>query len=301
MSNFDVADEIIKREIELAYGREVTLRRIEDQAFNADIADSTQKFLVETPKGTPGFLLVSSAGNPFTVQRAVDNIEAAKSAVSTSVGVHILSPVQAGMLAGRTFGIWDRKKPFFSEGKLTTFIRNRLYRKAICLWLANFCADTLNPADVDKVNQHLQVITGDYRFSGEIRQAAESAAERLNSGLWQPKNCFHHGDFWPGNLLLAAGPLEPSFFVIDWGGMQKKGYPFIDLTRILMTLRGGPSYNYGWYKFHCNVLGCREEDIMSYLLSALGQLGSNLENFPIERFRFSAESIFRWSKSHLPR
>ena len=79
--------------------------------------------------------------------------------------------------------------------------------------------------------------------------------------------------------------------------MQRQGYPFLDLARILMSLRCGAQFNANCVKDLCQHVGCDKEDVTAYILSAYGQIGANLEHFPPDRFRAATLSLYRFVNS----
>lgn len=297
MPSTNISNKTIAGALSLDYGRKVEISPVTDAAFKENLADATLKFLAPTPSGEPGFMLISGAGNPYLVQRAVDNIQAARDSVSVLTAAHILPPVATGQVADRTFAIWPMKRPFQRKNRLMLRLRNRIYAQHIAQWIAALCRETITPARAETVLEDLRVITEDKAFPEDIRQAAERAAERLITGQWQPMHCLHHGDFWSENLLLPTRSDVTPFYVIDWAGMQMKGYPFLDLSRMLMSMRCGTQFNANSVEELRKHVGCDKEDVTAYILSAYGNIGANLEHFPPDRFRVAALDLYRFVKA----
>lgn len=297
MSAIDLTDEIIADTLSQKYGRKVAISPVTDSVFKAELEDATLKFLAPTPEGKDGFLLVSGAGNPHLIDRAVSNIEAARDAVSVPVAAPILQAVTVGETAGRGFAVWPKQRPFVASNRIMRRVRNRLYARRITQWIISLCHETLTPADPEDFLGCLQVIANDTEFPDDMRRDAEHAATRVRSDQWRPVHCFHHGDFWTGNLLLPENPEDASFYVIDWAGMQQQGYPFLDLMQMLGSLRCGQRFNAQQINSMCARIGCEMQDVVAYVLSAYGHIGSNLEYFPVERYRAAALEMYRFTKT----
>lgn len=287
-------DKTITEALSSEYGRDVRITPIGNAAFKTEVADATLKFLAPTAAGEAGFLVVSGAGNPHLVQRGVDNILAARSAVSARTAAPILPPVTTGQVAGRSFAVWPRKPPFLASNRVVRRLKGRFYAGRVTRWVADLCRETQAAADPDTVLQDLSVITGDGKFPDDIRNAADAAAARLREGKWRPLHCLHHGDFWAGNLLMPSGPDAAPFYVIDWAGMRRQGYPFLDLARMLMSLRCSAGFNANAVENLCRHLGCEREDATAYILSACGNIGANLEYFPPDRYRAATLDLYRF-------
>jgi hypothetical protein len=124
----------------------------------------------------------------------------------------------------------------------------------------------------------------------EVRSDAERAIQRLENGSWRPKTVLMHGDLWIGNVLLRQETSGPGgawvdrFVIIDWPGSMLRGYAIFDLMRLTQSIRTGERALASELIRHCQALQCDTEDSMGYLLSALGHLEMNLEQFPFDRF-----------------
>lgn len=297
MSLTNLSDSSVVKALSLKYGHEVDIVRLENYAFKAEVADATLKFLAPTPEGEAGFMLVSGTGNPYLVQRAVDNIQIARNSTSDNISAPILLPVTTGEIEGQTFAVWPLKRPFMSSNRVMRRLKGRIYSRRITQWATELCQETLTPASPETVLGDLSVIINDAAFPDDIRREAKKAEIRLSSGQWKPMHCLQHGDFWAGNLLLPNRSDGPEFYVIDWAGMKTYGYPFMDLARILMSLRCNKRFRNECFKNMCRNVGCDQNDVTAYILSAYGQIGANLEHFPPDRFREATLNLYRFTKT----
>lgn len=276
----------------------VKIEPIYNANFKDEISDATQKFSVQTSSGTEFFLIISGHGNPLLMNRAVENIQSARVNVSAGVAKHILQPVATGADELLSYAVWPAKKPFPSKGRLNRIFARTRFAKPVLEWNKNLTCETLTDADISVTQANLQAIHGDEALPERMREDTLRAEQRMQAGTWQPKNCIQHGDFWSGNILLPTGPQDASFYIIDWAGMQGDGYPFLDLARMLMSLR----CRYRISADHIDDLGnrvnCDRSDVISYTLSGLGHVRRNLEYFPLDRYRYMAVKVYEFIKSH---
>lgn len=254
------------------------------------LSDSTMKFVATARDHSHKFMLISGAGNVKLMERAVSNIHDVRSRLSASVAVPILAPLSSGEVLGRSFAIWDFKRPFADQNRLKTFINRRIYAGPIVDWLAAFGRETLTSATPEVVVDDLLALINDENLSTEVRDGAKKALDKLSVGLWKPYHCFQHGDFWQGNLLLATHDADSSFYIVDWAGMSQKGYPFMDLTRLLMSINLTKFACRRYLSIYDKQIGIDKSESAMYTLSALGNLRKNLENFPSPKFRELTEA-----------
>ena len=293
----DIDVEAITGAISANYQRPVSLVPVRDPAFKGPIGDATLKFRARLPDGSSGFLLVSGPGNPRLVSRAVRNIHTARACLSAETAAPILLPVLTGEIEGHDFALWPELCPFHATSRLKNFVLRHRYTGPILGWSERLTVETLQPGDPERFLADLQVIAGDDAFPPEMRADAAAAADRIASGAWRPKNCLHHGDFWTGNILLPKHPRTPGFSVIDWAGMQRAGYPFLDLSRMVRSLRVTAAVRLRHVETLRRVVGCERRDVPAYLLSAFGHIGRNLEHFPVDRFWAMAIQVYRSMKT----
>lgn len=294
-AEFMQKDHISENEFEKAfcmnYPEYARLENLKLDQYDQSLPDSTIKFLAHMKDGTTRFLLLSGSGNPQLLQRAADNIQIGRSRLSYHIAERIFVPLTSGQIMGRSFAVWDLKQPFLNQNRFRTFFNRRIYAQDIIDWLGALGQETLAPALHDVVASDLSSLIDDDGLPSDIRGAARRALDRLDSGAWTSYNCLQHGDFWQGNLLLGAEKTDPSFFVIDWAGMEMEGYPFVDLVRILMDLGFSYPVNRIYINRYCKITGMRKSEIAHYTYASLGRLRGNLEHFPLENFYKLSQSV----------
>lgn len=304
MSNPDI--QTIRIELEQAYSTRIAPERLislSNGQSDQDVKDSTLKFLAPTPSGRDGFLIISANANPDLVERAAQNISDARDQLS-SAAPNILAPVATGRIEGRSFAVWDRHEDLISGNRFVWAFRRRTYARRILDWISNVCSESLAPVP-DAAGRAagfvspLETIAGDLEFSPEIRKHARLGIAHLDSGDWAPRHCLQHGDFWAANVLRDSDDTAPGgIYVIDWAGMNARGYPVYDLARMLLSLKCGSRSTMVRLAKFGERLSCRPVDLTSYALCALGSIGSNLEYFPVEKYRIMSETVFAFLKSH---
>ena len=286
----------IKIQLSTDLGEPVEINPIHDADFKNEVPDATRKFRVQTPSGAEFFLIVSGSGNPRLMDRAVANIRSVRANVSAEVASHILQPVAAGVDGSMSYAVWQAKKPFPLKGRLERFFAHSRYAGPVLNWSKNLTCETLKDSDLSTSIGNLQAIYNEEAFPELMRDDALKAEQRARAGTWQPKHCIQHGDFWSGNILLPTERREPSFYIIDWAGMQFNGYPFLDLARMLMSMRCRSRVCSHHIEDLRNRTKCDQLDTISYTLSGLGDIRKNLEYFPLERYQSMAIKVYNFMK-----
>ncbi len=270
-----------------------------------DLPDATSKWLINDHSGSPYAVAIYSNENfPGFVKRSVYRAKLAKDALSFETSRHILIPIEEGEVYGISYAIFPYCKPL-NHNKLLSFIQKHWISSSIYNWLFCILQETHQVPDEEKLNtriyQSLEFIQNTHQFSNLIRHLAEKSYKKLLDRLWQPKFVLMHNDLWNANILIDHRNVTGQgrfiktrrFVIIDWAGSELFGFPFFDLIKLAI------SFNDSNYKLrkellrHCKVLNCDPMDAMSYLLTALGYLGQNLECFPFSNYLALAEHCFQ--------
>jgi hypothetical protein len=105
-----------------------------------------------------------------------------------------------------------------------------------------------------------------------------------------------HNDLWKGNILLPSSGDEDEqafpFFVIDWRGSRIDGFPLFDLVRLSMSLKFSARELRQELIHSCQSLGCEFSDAPCYVATALGEIASRRDQFPVQAFLGMAEHCF---------
>lgn len=272
------------------------LEPLAGQEPSAAPADATAKYFARLPDNLSGVLITSGSGNPALIGRAVDNIRLARSRVSDPTASAILPPFITGDAGGFDFAVWPAHIPFETSDRLRRVARRYLHAHSIIGWATAFAWETMQHEDRSGYEASLACVESETGFPKTMRHDAQTALNRLSQGQWGPGHCLQHGDFWIGNLLLPQARKEADFYVIDWGGMAHKGYPFMDMVRMLMALRRGRSFARASLSGLAGKLGYETQDIPAFVLAGLGHVGLNLEFFPPERYSKSAIKTYAFVK-----
>ncbi len=266
----------------------------------ADLADATAKFRVPGPQshGPRGFCIVSGPGNPDLMARAADNIATARKTLPPPLAAPILAPVATGRIGERAFAVWPEGRPFPSTRRVTRLWRRQRFARPVMDWCVAVACATATPAAPDTIAADLDTIIADADMPEDMKRDADRARSRLASGRWQPVHCLHHGDFWEGNLLLPlSAERSPVFHVIDWPGMRLRGYPFLDMARMLISMRRRARFSARAIDRLRDRLGCSGDDVLPQLLAGIGHVGRNLEHFPPPLYREMATGLHRFVRA----
>jgi hypothetical protein len=255
-----------------------------------EAADDTLKLCVRDAAGLPrAAVLVSSAVAPDLVALAMERAAAARRVLGFSLGQHVIEPLHTGVVEGRSFSVLPYLSPMRQKGP-----RARLQK----LWLAPQLLDWLHDvaertlAEVgstgreirfEKPLEHLLDREG---ISSRVRTAVDEALVGLRDGKWAARHVLMHGDMWAGNVLLAptGRGRRPRTVLIDWPGALVRGHAIFDLVRLARSFRMRPAVLRRELERHARLLGCKPEDTLAHLLTALGRQGLELEHFPVKRY-----------------
>jgi hypothetical protein len=285
-----------------ALGDQFTELRISLVVQDAGVADATTVLLLRDSRGQPrAVALCSSPAAPDMVERAMNRARKAKEILGPIEGVHILEPWTEGKFGGLSYAVLPYCEQL-SDSRYMWWMQRALLRRPLLNWLwgANECSmrEVTQRSLEARFVRPLQHIMSLARLSNLARVAARRAIESLDAGTWQPKYVLMHGDLWKGNILIrqtSATAVDQArwpdrFVVIDWPGSESEGYPIYDLVRLTQSIRLGRRAFRREVERHCRLLKCQPPDTLSYLVAALGHIGTRLEHFPFERFVIMSET-----------
>lgn len=266
------------------------IRPADDGAPDDAIADSTSKFIVPGPGGDEAFLILSGSGNPDLVARAAEGIRIARATLPDPTRQAVLPPLFEGRVAGLSCAAWPRHRPFGTDRRLRWYLRRWRHAPPLLDWACKLCTESLSMtgprAETDETYRRaISSVMADEGFPAAMRSDAETALARLDRGTWRPLHCLQHGDLWAGNILLPAGTgTSARFFVIDWAGLKRQGFPVFDLVRLADSLRCSGRMRDRMLDRIAAPLGCERFDLRGYLIAAIGNMGEALEFFPREAY-----------------
>jgi hypothetical protein len=223
-----------------------------------------------------------------------------KDLLGPDLGGVIVDPLLDLYMDGRTFALFPYCPPL-SDRRLVWPIQRRFVRSHVLTWLRRVTQATQRPVSESQRREAfidpLNAIADDDRFSRQMRQGVEKAAERLQAGEFQPRFVIAHNDLWKGNILLPPSARDAQsrrhrFVVVDWPAARTDGYAFYDLLRLADSLRISRRRLTGELRAHCRVLECSIRDATAYLLAGLAVLGENLGYFDPHRYVAMSEQCF---------
>lgn len=267
------------------------------------MADATAKLKVRDRDGRPvAFVLTSSELDPSQVESNVLRARRARAALGAELRQPILEPWHVGWAFGKSYAVWPYRRPL-ARGRVMGRAERIMIRPYLLGWLrATTRATWFRPAGStgQKLRAGLLGLERLTLVSDQLRKVAGKSLERLDAGAWHPCRVLTHGDFWLGNVLEGRhGLTEPGyqpwdrFSIIDWAGSRTDGLPIYDLIRLTMSVRLSPRAFRTEVEAHCRALECPVSDAPLYLAASLGEIGQNLNHFPVQNFARMADSCLR--------
>lgn len=255
-----------------------------------EVADRTRKLVaVDSGGRAVAMVLCSPERFPEVIARSVRRASEARQCLGESLGSVVLQPIAAGELCGVSIAMmpWCRG---FSQQLGSRAVHRACLVPQVVSWMcqvsSRFAGSTVPPEECIKCLQFYEMTASMPR---SIQEDAGVAIRRIELGLWKPKRMLDHNDFWIGNLLRASTratgqPRGRRFVVIDWGGSNTHGFGFYDYVRLCRCRNVGHSAMTQGIVRLCESMGIELQDSMGQMLASLGWLGSNRDQFPIDRY-----------------
>jgi hypothetical protein len=219
----------------------------------------------------------------------MERAAAARRVLGSALGQHVIDPLHAGVIQGRSFSVLPYLTPMRERG-LGGRVQKLWLAPSLLGWLRSSAARTLvhvgaagRETGFKRPLEHLIAREG---VSSRVCAAAEDALEGLQAGKWAARHVLMHGDLWAGNVLLSPQGLgrRPLAVLIDWPGALVRGYAIFDLVRLARSFRMRPAVLRGELVRHAELLSCKPEETLAHLLAGLGHQGLELEHFPVQRY-----------------
>ncbi|GAB6145683.1 protein kinase family protein [Desulfocicer niacini] len=248
--------------------------------------DVTYKGLIRDMAGSPAaFILCANPVGKTLVRDNVEKARAAKALLSSPHDRIIDLPFLSGDVQGISWALYDLNIAL-SQNRWVWQVQKRLLTPMVSRWLTDVLETTnkpVSPTDLPSmIVSPLEALCREKAFAGEMTKAAADALKRIESGAWKPCTALAHNDLWRGNIMRPphTSVFTRQFRVIDWAGSDVCAIPFFDLFKFLQsfTVPQGPGKKL--IQTHCHILKCSPMDTTGYLLTALGVLGQNLNQFP---------------------
>ncbi|MCC5983188.1 MAG: hypothetical protein JJU42_02380 [Rhodobacteraceae bacterium] len=259
---------------------------------NGDVVDATEKFWLGE-EGAPAayFVSVSAPGFPDSVAIWTEAGRRVSRKLSPRLARTVALPALEGSCQGRSFAVWPRYSDWSAHRPLRLAELN-VRAPSVVTWLRDLARETIRPlAAKDTVTERhmapLEYLAQEVALPDSVRRQAETELEFIENSTPALVGTAHHGDFWFRNILLDRSPLLPGaqLRVIDWGAARTDGYPFYDLMRFLFSMRLFPSASRArLLRRYASALDIDVRYCGLYLLSALGALGLNRDQFPLEGY-----------------
>ena len=266
--------------------------------------DVTYKGVITDKNGSPAaFILCANPIGKTLVKENVEKARAAKALLGAPHNQAIDLPFLNGDVQGISWAIYDLNTPL-THNKWAWQLQKRLLTPVVGQWLSDVVNQTQKTIpDKDRsqtITSPLESICHENAFPREMIKSAEEAIINLESGAWHPCTTLAHNDLWRGNILLPpnAHIFTRHFRVIDWAGADISGIPFFDLFKFIQSFTVPRAYGKKLIQNHCDILECRPMDAIGYLLTALGALGQNLNQFPHHAYVNLSKGLYTLSRTY---
>jgi hypothetical protein len=239
--------------------------------------DGVSVYLVDD-RGSTSVLQVSPPKFPNVILEATHKITAAREALGEDLGGSIPVPLDQWEVNGISCALFNAFTPL-SRGRVKRFFQLQKLKSPVLAWLRQIAVIDRGPAEQAELCLKALAQCPYER----LHAPAISALERIANGSFTPRKRVMHGDMTLGNILLDPSKSR-EFIIIDWRGSEVDGYPIFDLVKFAEASGLKRSALRAELSGHAERLACEIEDSRSYLLSALGHIWRNLDQFPPERF-----------------
>jgi len=266
--------------------------------------DVTYKGVIKNESGAAAaFILCANPIGKTLVKENVEKARAAKALVGGPLNQAIDLPFLNGDVQGISWAIYNLNTPL-ANNRWTWQLQKRLLTPVVGQWIAEVVKQTQKTIpDKDRskmITSPLESVCHENAFPREMIKSAEAAIKNLESGAWHPFTTLAHNDLWRGNILLPpnAHIFTRHIRVIDWAGADTSGIPFFDLFKFLQSFTVPRAYGKKLIQDHCDILECRPMDAIGYLLTALGVLGQNLNQFPHHAYVNLSKGLYTLSQNY---
>jgi hypothetical protein len=265
------------------------------------VADAASVFSIQGESRRECYVVIlSNQEFPNAASDAAEKAVSVAGRLPDELAQHVLLPLCVDRFRTQSFAVYPELSPF-SENKFVCKLEKMMIEGEIYQWLCGVANSTRSSIGESlEINRRflapLEYILEEPAFSDSIRQGAAASLLKARRTDFSPLCIVEHGDLWMGNILFSErwgfGKPKGGFAVIDWGTANIRGYPFIDLLRF----HDSSSKSFKKIEHHIRqyseIVDIPLCDLTQYVLAALGYLGLNRNQFPMDRYLALSERCF---------
>ena len=228
--------------------------------------------------GMAGFLLkLARESTTPHLSREYRILQSIHGALSADLTQRVPKALHVGSIFNHPYSIvtilpgkrWDSLLPIYYR-----YSRERI-AAAVVDWLGELGLESVKDSGPGLSQDMLDILDRFVATTGNnrLRVKVEYARDVLREIRTDIPTVVQHGDFWPGNIMLArTGHVSG---IVDWEGCSLEGYPGCDCVRMLAAVETGAASTTRLINRYCDVLDhqavtpatCRALGILDIFLS----------------------------------
>ena len=236
----------------------------------------TKARLVIEAQNSSSFVTLSPRMSPDLVADDVEMISLARNVLGPELSAVVPEVLFFGWYDGRSVAAFELLNDL-PTNKVARKLQKTRIGNLVTTWVDQVGTRTLAPRRPNEfesaIERPLKWLIANEDMSAEVRKASADALHYFENDPSKAKTVFMHGDLWWGNIMLPPSALDSpnKFYLIDWGGAERTGYPVYDLVRVLDA--NGRRATQTAIDGHLAKLDMDREQGLAHVLSAAGSFG----------------------------
>jgi hypothetical protein len=258
------------------------------------VSDSPSRYYVIKPSGEAvGFLVVSNRADPGMAKRAFEACSSAN-LILGNVSRFVPKTLDFGYVCGVSFVVWPLMKELPSN-RIAAYIYRRKVSDMIMLWLIDITRLSISSKPAERMLSGQMAIQSAIEadvFDNETMKIARTSISEIKNREIFGITCFAHNDLHMGNIMLSGSKAASMFlvpasdlYVIDWSGANIAGTPVFDFVCLVAQFPFSKSDIRRYWQTYSSKVGCTHQDVLPYMVLALGELFVFQTGISRERFQ----------------